>query len=179
MSILSIDEKGILQEEEIFYFNPFFTTLTFLGSSWNCVLFSYLVYFTSANSKWLFCAIALLGFVFVLLFFIKAANAFKRLLLHQPAMKISKNKLYDYWNNKEINWVNVAGISTSYRWWDAINVMDFSYWIVNGQTNKNANYYTRVVDKFLSKRRLKVGMSILKGKNDDIADSIKKYSKTT
>ena len=178
MSTLSIDEKGILQEEEIFYFNPFFTTLTFIGSLWNCLFFGYILYYTRATNKLAFCAIILIAFIFVLLFFIKAANAFKRLLLHQPAMKVSKNKLYDYWNNKEINWVNVAGISTSYRWWDAINVMDFSYWIVKVQSDRTANYYTRVVDKFLSKRRLKVGMSILNGKNDDIANSIKKYSKT-
>lgn len=178
MSTLSIDEKGILQEEEIFYFNTFFTMLTFIGSLWNCLFFGYMVYYTRANSKWLFCAIILVGFIFVLLFFIKAANAFKRLLLHQPAMKISKNKLYDYWNNKEINWVNVAGISTSYRWWDVINVMDFSYWIINGQSDKTASYYTRVVNKFLSKRRLKIGISILEGNNTDIADSIKRYSKT-
>ncbi len=178
METLNIDKVTTKTKEQVIYFHPILTTLTFIVTLPYYLAFCYLSYNSWMNNKIGLFVLYITTFILLTPSFLKILKAFVRLILNKPGIRLTKFRLYDYLNNIDLRWADIKQLSPfDLRWWSYLSVENLSEPILPKQSKNPLTYLFLLKKMFIKRRRiLKINLFLLKGKNTDILAIIKLYS---
>ena len=178
MKSTSVDNIKIQTKEKLIYFHPVYTTILFLiVLPYSCAVI-YLLHNSWTNNQLKLFALITFTIVILTPAFLMVFQAFLRLILNKPAIRLTKFRLYDHLNHVDFRWGDVKKTAQSnINSWAYISTENLDVPIIFKEIKNPIKYVYLLCVRFIKRRKIrKINLILLKGKNVDILSDIIRYS---